>query len=575
MNYFRNNMSSIRSKIYFVVLTSILLSGFPNFMAQEVHAAAGITSVVTNSSTQVTITFNTDTLGTDGATVNLPGAWTVGGNTAATVTDVSGGGVSVIVLTVSAANAFATDATPTIVYTNPADATTIDSDADGVDIAVNQAAVDNAPPTFVSAETTSATTIAITFSEDVTDNSELDDFTINGAAGGSTISATSVSGSVLTLTTGGYSIVSSDTVTVTFDGEAADLEDGSAATNDVADFGPSSVTNNEIDTTGGSSGNKHNTKPTFGLDPKTHFQLIDDGFSFNGVPTDISDNYWTPYEQQSIKLGELNEFETKVFASQKLRVQEFLFGIPVVGEAHNAELGVEVHYNYAGDIENIVVVQKTNVIDVDSVQIEKIKSKCKADSSDERCVTTQLQMKFLEPLQDNVMAMKAIDFKGRSQITYLNDGFDISGDSLSPMKTMMIIGTEKYEGLIEVTQIAKYSDVWVAQDGRAFEMNEYYTPKLIEQTIEDKIDTRNNLDRYHSGFEDYKELQAKNAILQLLEYCPTCLDSFTDFDDSFGYEYPDEINKLDNPEIIQKMLLENERAQKIMNYLLDPSLKYK
>jgi len=281
------------------------------------------------------------------------------------------------------------------------------------------------------------------------------------------------------------------------------------------------------------------------------------------------DTIWT-----TIKIGQLNEFETKVFASQKLKIQEFLFGIPIVGEAHNAELGVEIHYDHSGEIQEIKVIQKTDVIDINSIQIEKIESKCRADSSDELCVTTQLQMKFLEPLQGNVMAMKAIDFKGRSQITYLNDGFDISGDSLNPMKTMMIVGTEKYEGLIKVTQIAKYSDVWVAEDGRAFEMNEYFTPKLIEQSIQDKIDTRNNLDRYHSGFADYKELQVQNAIPQLLEYCPSCLDSFTDFDDSFAYEYPNELNKLDNPKIIQKMILENERAQKIMNYVLNPALKY-
>ena len=54
----------------------------------------------------------------------------------------------------------------------------------------------------------------------------------------------------------------------------------------------------------------------------------------------------------------------------------------------------------------------------------------------------------------------------------------------------------------------------------------------------------------------------------------SCLDSFTDFDDSFAYEYPNELNKLDNPKIIQKMILENERAQKIMNYVLNPALKY-
>ena len=47
------------------------------------------------------------------------------------------------------------------------------------------------------------------------------------------------------------------------------------------------------------------------------------------------------------------------------------------------------------------------------------------------------------------MAIKAMDFNLRDQTTYLNDGFDISGDSLNPMNTMMIPSTVKYEGLIQ------------------------------------------------------------------------------------------------------------------------------
>lgn len=257
-----------------------------------------------------------------------------------------------------------------------------------------------------------------------------------------------------------------------------------------------------------SNTNKHLTKPTFGIDHKTYIQKITDGFSFNDESFDITDNFLTPFEQQTIRIGEINTFSAKVFAEKKLKVQEFLFGIPIVGEAHNAELGVEIHYDHSGEIEEIIVIQKTNVIDINSIQIEKIESKCRADSSDELCVTTQLQMIFLEPLQDSIMAIKAIDYKNRYIITYLNEGFDISGGSLNPMKTMMIIGTEKYEGLIKVTQIAKYSDVWVAEDGRAFEMNEYYTPKLINQLIQDKIDTRNNLDRYHSDFVNSWEMKS-------------------------------------------------------------------
>lgn len=48
--------------------------------------------------------------------------------------------------------------------------------------------------------------------------------------------------------------------------------------------------------------------------------------------------------------------------------------------------------------------------------------------------------------------------------------------------------------------------------------------------------------------------------------------SYADFEDSFSFELLERINKLDNPEIQSKMNFEYERAQKIMDVLLDPSL---
>ena len=334
-------------------------------------------------------------------------------------------------------------------------------------------------------------------------------------------------------------------------------------------FDISSVPTTESVAGSGGSASKHNTKPSFGLDHKTHFQLIEGGFSFNNVPTDITHNFWTPYDKQSIKVGESNEFKTKVFAAQKLRVQEFLFGIPVVGESHRAELGVEVHYDSSGEIEKVRVIQKTNIIDIDSIQIENIKSKCRADSSDERCVTTQLQMTFLEPLKDSVMAMKAIDFKGRSSITYLNDGFDITGDSLNPMSTMMIPGNEKYEGLIEITQTAKYSDIWVASDGRAFEMNEYGSFKLVNQTIADKEETRINLDRYNSEFTSYKEEQIHKAQKQLEILCEHCNnESYDKINDIFAYEYPTN-TKSEDSKIQELLKSENLKAKQILDKIFE------
>ena len=69
-------------------------------------------------------------------------------------------------------------------------------------------------------------------------------------------------------------------------------------------------------------------------------------------------SYHTVFAKQPVKLGEVNSFEAKVYAMEKLKVQEFLFGIPDKGEAHLAELGIEVWYDLFGEIQDIKVIQK-------------------------------------------------------------------------------------------------------------------------------------------------------------------------------------------------------------------------
>jgi len=227
------------SKIIIIGLfVGLLSSGLPNFVAQDAYAAANITyTAQTTTPTTITITFseNMDS-GSDSS-----GDWTI--STGQTVSsEAHTDETTTMVLTLD--SALDTDATPTVTYAengNITDTNTLETDTIVVGGVV---ATDGISPTVVSAETISSTTIAITFSEDIVDTaSDLDDYTINGVSGGSDISAVSVSGAILTLTTNGYSIVNGEVVTVTFDGEANELED-TGTLNDVADFTNQSVTNN-------------------------------------------------------------------------------------------------------------------------------------------------------------------------------------------------------------------------------------------------------------------------------------------------------------------------------------------
>jgi len=314
----------------------------------------------------------------------------------------------------------------------------------------------------------------------------------------------------------------------------------------------------EVRTKNGGS-NEWDTRPTFGISHEDRErQVVENGFRFNNEQFTLTDNHWTPFEEQSVEIGTVNTFAATVYADKGLKVQEFLFGIPNVGEAQLAELGVEVWYDYNGNIDDVKVVQKSDVIDADTITVSHEKVKCLATETEEKCDTTTVSMKFLEPLKDKVMAVKAIDWKLRDQRTFLNEGFDISGQSLNPMMTKMIPSNAKNQGLIQVTQVEKYSPYWVADDGRMFEMNSYGSFKQINQKFERFQDAGNASTRLHSGFGGIVNYE-KTRATQVFD----ATKLISELPDSFGYhfEFKDRINdevkqQMQDQEQIAKGILE-------------------
>jgi hypothetical protein len=307
----------------------------------------------------------------------------------------------------------------------------------------------------------------------------------------------------------------------------------------------------------GEGGMNHwDTRPTFGVNHETReTMMVDNGFIFNDNSFSITDNHHTPFDQQTIELGAVNSFAAKVYASKDLKVQEFLFGVPGIGMGHQAEMRVEVWYDNNGEIEEVKVLQDTEVIDRTSLSISHHKSKCQEADIEEKCDITFMSAVFLEPLKDNVMAIKAMDFKLRDQTTYLNDGFDISGDSLNPMHTKMIPSPTKGEGLIEVTQNEKYSDYWTSEDGRIFEMNKFGSFKQINYEFKRFQDSGNALTRQHSAFGGIIQYE-QNRALNVFD--ATALKS--ELPDSFVHDIS--IGERITDEMIQEMIIQEHIAQK-------------
>jgi hypothetical protein len=302
--------------------------------------------------------------------------------------------------------------------------------------------------------------------------------------------------------------------------------------------------------------NEQYTKPTFGLDHENNQKVIESGFKINNNTFSINDNFHTPFAEQVINIGEDNYFEAKIFASEGLRVQEFLFGIPKVGEAHLAELGVEVWFGHEGEIQKVEVVQKSKVIDENTIVTTHEKTKCKSSDIEENCDSVKISVIFLEPLKDKVMALKAIDYKNRYQITYLNEGIDVFGESLNPMKTKMIPSNVKNEGLHKITQVKKYSSYWTSEDGRMFEMNSFGSFKQINQSFERFQDTGNAFTRQHSSFGGILDYEQKRA-LNLFDSSKV----ISKLPESFSYEFPETQSRM-NEKLKQEMLEQAKIAQK-------------
>jgi hypothetical protein len=310
----------------------------------------------------------------------------------------------------------------------------------------------------------------------------------------------------------------------------------------------------------GGGDNQWDTRPTFGISHEDRQnQVVENGFRFNNDEYMLTDNHHTDFAEQSVEIGTVNSFSATVYADKKLKIQEFLFGIPNIGEAQLAELGVEVWYDRDGEIEDVIVVQKSEVIDADTVSVSHEKTKCLSTDTEPLCDTTTVAMTFLEPLKDKVMAIKAIDFALRDQRTFLNEGFDISGESLNPMLAKTIPSNVRNEGLLQITQVAKYSPYWTSEDGRMFEMNSFGSFTEINKSFERFQDSGSAFTRQHSAFGGILEYEQNKAL--------NVFDSskyVSEVPESFAYIFPETGERLTD-ETINEMHLQEEIAKRVLD----------
>jgi len=566
-------MSSVKSKIYFIALTAVMITGLSGFITQDAYAFDNLDTAVTRTSATTIVVDSTDTTCTL-VSGGIPADWVLSTPTIA-VTAVELTTAATCIITLTTADAGDTSSTPLVTYNTEGGSNLSSSAGATADDTAMAATTDVAPPTVVSAIIATNTTIEITMTEDIiATGGAAGDFNVDGIFNGvGTVSSQSIANPVITITTLG-TMQEGDQIFVDYTQPGSGLED-TGTLNELATFTNFQVINRlgyadssdfTTDSSSNGSGCTDCEEPTLGINSNNQ-RIVENGFTYNGKPTNV-ERYFTPYPLITSTVGQQNTAIFKIYddkGPEDITHFSFAYGLAKGQIIADSKAMIELDIDHEGT-ETVTVTDPENALD--NIKVSTKTGNCNVYDSDIQCLIVTINHRFRASLDFNIVATDVWDMNRNSWQNYYNHGIEVTGKSLNPAKEYDGINAGHIYHLTETGKniaVDEFGGTWSFQYGiweQDYVMNERVA------------DTSSVFNRNHSDFADYKELQAQNAIPQLLEYCPSCLDSFTDFDESFGYQYSNELNALDNPEIIQKMLLENERAQKIMNYLLDP-VKYR
>jgi len=425
--------------------------------------------------------------------------------------------------------------------------------------------VESDDPTVSSASTTSTTTIDLTMSENVYDSSvTAGDFTISGAASNPTVTSISVSESTITLTLSA-DMTGDDTLLVSYTRTSGNIKDLSA--NTLANFANQSVTNNTPATSNeknGGCGYACIKPPTMGLD-KSGERLVTDGFSYNGNAIDV-EQFFTPYPLLTVDVGRENLAEFKIYDSSgvdSIRHFEVGFGARDIGQPFSL-IEPRVEINLYPDEEIVgILIDPENILE--NVTVSNSVVSCD-EQNNSQCLKLSISHTFRESLEYNILATNMWDKNRHSSANYFNHGIEITGESLNPPDTYT---GHHYRSSYHLTETG--DNTAVDEFGDSWTLNGKWIKDYIAIAPDsDKITTI--LDRNHSEFYKIKSWTTDVAISKLLDICPTCMDeSFEEFEESWSYEFPNRVDRVNDPKLKQAIFEQQVIAQKVMDQIMDNS----
>ncbi len=329
---------------------------------------------------------------------------------------------------------------------------------------------------------------------------------------------------------------------------------------------------------GGDSGNVEQSKPHFGKSPLRSNQLVSCGFSMDGICRDVLE-YHTEYQRQTIQAGTVHDFTLKPFSNFPLKMLQLGFGVEEVGASINtaeALIVIELSQDHKSDtgyaIESVDTQNNLeNVIDiVDESNVSLSTESCTAGLEKDCLVVHIDDVMFRDVFYSEPFAIEVVDTKRLSSTNYLNEGLAVVGESLNaPLEYTYHTGKKADNGKVQVLDLVrtdKVSDLWIDNNGNTWTKNDHGTWLQLTYTpyVEPRDPTMSVMTRINNNFDDLIRHEAERAVL--------VWDSSSiqgTLDPAFSYQYDGKIDKMDNPEIIQRMQSEAAKAM----YLLEKDQK--
>jgi len=169
--------------------------------------------------------------------------------------------------------------------------------------------------------------------------------------------------------------------------------------------------------------------PTLGLD-ENQKRIVDDGFSFNGIPVDVL-QYYTPYPLITTPVGQNNTIKLKIYEENGPRNIAHIglsYGLGKGQIFNQGQATIEYDKTFDG-IESITLFDPNHVLG--PVNVTSTITQCSFHNN-AQCLEVTFDHMFREPLEYNMIATNIWDFERNGWQNYFNHGVQIVGESMNP-----------------------------------------------------------------------------------------------------------------------------------------------